>query len=414
MTGWWWKLSNIKVLKFGGTSVGNVGRIRHVAGVIAEAANSEKVVVVVSAMGGTTDYLMRLAKQCSKTPEKRELDLLLSTGEQVSIALLAMTLNDLGIKAKSLTAQQIGIFTESKHTNARIIDIKKENILEQLRENDALIVAGFQGITEHGDVTTLGRGGSDTTAVALAAQIEALECDIYTDVDGIYTSDPRVVPEAALLDRVSYSEVLEMARLGARVIHSRAVELARVYNVDLRIRNTFKPGEPGTLITGGDMEIFRSISAVAVDKDQAAVAIMNVPDQPGIAGKIAQALASRNIGLDMIMQSFHPSSGHNSITFTVQDDALDEIGEVMESLKSELGASDVQTDPDCAKVSLIGAGLMEQPDIPARLFNALGEAGINIKLISSSEAKISCIVARKDADEAARQIHAAFELATHK
>lgn len=405
-------MTDVRVLKFGGTSVGNVGRIRHVAGVIADASSRGKVVVVVSAMGGTTDYLTRLARQCSKNPEKRELDLLLSTGEQVSIALLSMTLNDLGIKAKSLTAQQIGIFTESKHTNARIIDIKKENILNHMEENDALIVAGFQGITESGDVTTLGRGGSDTTAVALAAQIEAVECDIYTDVDGIYTSDPRIVPDAALLDRVSYAEVLEMARLGARVIHSRAVELARVYNVNLRIRNTFKPGEPGTLITGGDMEIFRSISAVAVDKDQAAIAIMNVPDQPGIAGKVAQALASRSIGLDMIMQSFHPSSGHNSITFTVQEDSLDDTLEVMKDLKAELGASDVQSDPDCAKVSLIGAGLMEQPDIPARLFNALGEARINIKLISSSEVKISCIVAREDAEEAARQIHAAFELST--
>ncbi|MEZ4489081.1 MAG: aspartate kinase [Cyanobacteriota/Melainabacteria group bacterium] len=403
-------MTEIKVLKFGGTSVGNVGRIRHVAGVVADACAHGKVIVVVSAMGGTTDYLTRLARQCSKTPRKRELDLLLSTGEQVSIALTAMTLSDLGIEAKSLTGQQVGIFTESKHTNARIVEIKEDVLRKHLADNDALIVAGFQGVNAAGDVTTLGRGGSDTTAVALAAQIKAIECDIYTDVDGIYTADPRIVPDAALLDRVSYNEVLEMARLGAKVIHSRAVELARVYSVNLRIRNTFKPDHQGTLITGGDMEIFRSISAVAVDKNQAAIAIMNVPDQPGIAGKVARALADESIGLDMIMQSFHPTSGHNSITFTVHEEALDDTIRVMNSLKTELGASDVQTDSDCAKVSLIGAGLMEQPDIPARLFDALGQAGINIKLISSSEVKISCIVSREDAVAAAQAIHKAFEL----
>lgn len=334
----------------------------------------------------------------------------MSTGEQVSIALTAMTLSDLGVEAKSLTGQQVGIFTESKHTNARIVEIKEDVLRKHLADNDALIVAGFQGVNAAGDVTTLGRGGSDTTAVALAAQIKAIECDIYTDVDGIYTADPRIVPDAALLDKVSYNEVLEMARLGAKVIHSRAVELARVYSVNLRIRNTFKPDHQGTLITGGDMEIFRSISAVAVDKNQAAIAIMNVPDQPGIAGKVARALADESIGLDMIMQSFHPTSGHNSITFTVHDEALEDTIRVMNNLKTELGASDVQTDSDCAKVSLIGAGLMEQPDIPARLFDALGQAGINIKLISSSEVKISCIVSREDAVAAARAIHKAFEL----
>lgn len=404
-------MPELKVMKFGGTSVGSTSRMRHVAGIVAEACKRGKVIVVVSAMGGTTDYLVKLAKQCSPHPVKRELDLLLSTGEQVSIALLSMILSDMGVAAKSLTGPQIGIFTESIHTNARIVDINRDGIMSRLEDFDALIVAGFQGVNSEGDVTTLGRGGSDTTAVALAAATGA-GCDIYTDVDGIYTADPRLVPDAVLLPRVSYNEVLEMSRLGAKVLHPRAVELARQYNVDLRVRNTFKPDNEGTLIAGGNMEIFRAISSVAVDKDQAAVAIMDVPDQPGIAGKIAAALASQNIGIDMIMQSFHPSIGHNSLTFTVHQDVLDDTIEVLNKLKDELKARDVQVDSDCAKVSLVGAGLMEQPDIPARLFKSLGDGGINIKLISSSEVKISCIVGRKEAEKAALIIHEAFELDT--
>ncbi|MBZ0184710.1 MAG: aspartate kinase [Candidatus Obscuribacterales bacterium] len=403
-------MDELRVLKFGGSSVASAGRIRHVAGIVSDACKNGKVIVVVSAMGGTTDYLLKLARQCSPQPVKRELDLLLSTGEQVSIALLAMTLNDMGVAAKSLTGPQVGILTESIHTNARIVDIKKQAILDRLENFDALIVAGFQGVNSEGDVTTLGRGGSDTTAVALAAAVNAVVCDIYTDVDGIYTADPRVVPDAVLLARVSYAEVLEMSRLGAKVIHPRAVELARQYSVNLRVRNTFKPQESGTLIAGGEMEIFRAISSVAVDKDQAAVAIMDVPDQPGIAARIAGALAAQNIGIDMIMQSFHPTIGHNSLTFTVHQDVLADTRVVLEKLKGELRARDVQVDSDCAKVSLIGAGLMEQPDIPARLFAALGGGGINIKLISSSEVKISCIVARAESERAALIIHEAFDL----
>lgn len=400
----------IKVLKFGGTSVKSIGRIEHVAGIVAECAKKYKVIVVVSAMGDTTDYLIKLARSCSATPEKRELDLLLSTGEQVSIALLAIRLHDQGIRARSLTGGQVGIFTESIHTNARIVDIRKETLERQLEENDVLVVAGFQGVTESGDITTLGRGGSDTTAVALAAAVDAVGCDIYTDVDGIYTTDPNLVKNASLLRKLSYGEVLEMARLGAKVLHPRAVELARQYDVKLRVRNTFKPEDEGTLIVGGEMEIFRAISSVAIDKDQAAVAIMDVPDQPGIAGKITHALAKKNIGVDMIVQSFHPSMDHNSITFTVSEDALDDTVKVLEELKASLGARIVQVDPDCAKVSLIGAGLVEQPDIPARMFSTLGENKINIKMISTSEMKLSCIVSRKEADQAAKLIHEAFEL----
>ncbi len=402
--------NEIQVLKFGGTSVKSIGRIEHVAGIVADCAKQSKVIVVVSAMGDTTDYLLKMAKSCSSSPAKRELDLLLSTGEQVSIALLAMKLQDMGLQACSLTGGQVGIFTESIHTNARIVDIRKETLADRLKDNDVLVVAGFQGVTETGDITTLGRGGSDTTAVALAAAVNATGCDIYTDVDGIYTTDPNMVKNASLLRQVSYGEVLEMARLGAKVLHPRAVELARQYDVKLRVRNTFKPEDKGTLIVGGDMEIFRAISSVAIDKDQAVVAIMDVPDQPGVAGKITNSLAKRNIGIDMIVQSFHPSMEHNSITFTVSSDVLDEAVSVLEDIAKQLGARSVQVDGDCAKVSLIGAGLVEQPDIPARMFTTLGENKINIKMISTSEMKLSCIVSRDSAEKAARLIHEAFEL----
>lgn len=407
------KSNSVTVLKFGGTSVKSIGRMSHVAGIIAGAAKHHKVIVVASAMGDTTDYLIKMAKQCSSNPNKRELDRLLSTGEQMSISLLAITLNQMGLSARSLTGRQVGIFTESVHTNARIVDIDKDKLRQYFEDTDVLVVAGFQGVDELGDVTTLGRGGSDTTAVALAAAFDAESCDIYTDVDGIYTSDPNAIPNATLLKQVSYGEVLEMARLGAKVLHPRAVELARQYHVKLRVRNTFKPEHQGTLIyqtEGEEMEIFRAISAVAVDKDQAAVAIMDVPDQPGIAGKITAELARKNIGVDMIVQSFHPTIGHNSITFTVSSDNLDDTITVLEHLKKELGARQVEVDADCAKVSLIGAGLVEQPEIPAKFFTTLGDNSINIKMISTSEMKISCIVSRGAADNAASLLHSTFEL----
>lgn len=409
-------MSEVMVLKFGGSSVKSLARIEHVARTISEEITKHggskkcKMIAVVSAMGDTTDFLLRMARHCSPTPEKREVDMLLSTGEQVSIALLSIRLIELGIKTKSLTGGQVGIFTENIHNNARIVDIKTDAIMRELEDYSVLVVAGFQGVTESGDVTTLGRGGSDTTAVALAAAVKAKGCDIYTDVDGIYTTDPNLITKAALLRTVSYGEVLEMARLGAKVLHPRAVELARQYGVKLRVRNTFKPEDKGTLIQGGDMEIFRAISAVAIDKDQAVVAIMDVPDQPGIAGKITKALASRNIGIDMIVQSYMPSVGYNSITFTVNIDALDETKEVLEDIKKALGAREVLVDSDCAKVSLIGAGLVEQPDIPARMFTTLGDNRINIKMISTSEMKVSCIVSRAAAEQAARLVHDAFEL----
>lgn len=404
-------MSDITVVKFGGTSVKSIGRIQHVCEILAGFATKKKVLAVVSAMGDTTDYLLKLAKQCAPQPDKRELDLLLSTGEQISIALVAMTLRQLSVTAKSLTGSQVGIFTETVHTRARIIDIKSETIARAFETNDVVIVAGFQGVTNEGEITTLGRGGSDTTAVALTAAVGAKECDIFTDVDGIYTADPNKISNARLLQRISYGEVLEMARLGAQVLHPRSVELARQYGIKLRVRNTFKPDHQGTVIDGGgDMELFRTISGVAVDEDQASVAIMDVPDQPGIAGKVTQALADHSISIDMIMQSFHPTIGLNSIAFTVNDSDLDQTIHILKELKEQLGAKEVVADAQSAKVSLIGAGLTGQPSIAARLFSTLGSNSINIKMISSSEMKITCVVNRSQAQTAARLIHEAFEL----
>ena len=404
-------MNECAVVKFGGTSVKNIGRIQHVADILKGISRTKKVLAVVSAMGDTTDFLVKLSKQASENPDKRELDMLLATGEQISIALLCMVLKDSGVRAKSLTGNQVGIFTETVHTRARILDINSERLETAFKDNDVLVVAGFQGVTVDGDITTLGRGGSDTTAVALAAAIKASECDIYTDVDGIYTTDPNKIATASLLPRISYGEVLEMARLGAQVLHPRAVELARQYNVKLRVRNTFKPENPGTSIdAGGDMEIFRAISGVVVDEDQATVAIMDVPDQPGIAGKVTQALADQNIAIDMIMQSVHPSAGLNSMTFAVADADLAQTIKILDELKAQLGAKEVKADPDCAKVSLIGAGLCGQPWIPALLFSTMGKNGINIKMISSSEMKICCVVSREQAPKAAKLIHDAFEL----
>ncbi len=400
---------NISVVKFGGTSVKNIARIQHVAELIDKRRADGKVLAVVSAMGDTTDYLLKLAGQCTKTPDRRELDSLLSTGEQISITLLAIVLKGMGITARSFTAYQVGIFTESVHSKARIVDVKTETLQKAFESCDVVVVAGFQGVTDDGDITTLGRGGSDTTACALAAAVGADVCDIYTDVDGIYTADPNVIPSAKLLSRVSYAEVIEMARLGAQVIHPRAVELARQYKVKMRVRNTFKPNHEGTVIDGGeDMEIYRTISGVATDKDQACVSIMDVPDKPGIAGKIMRKLADNHIVIDMIMQAFHPTAGHNNITFTVGATDLDQTIGTLESMKDELGAKEVVADPDIAKVSLIGAGLAGQPGIAATVFSAFGAAGINIKMIATSEMKLTCVVSSADADRAAAIMHESF------
>jgi aspartate kinase len=399
------------VLKFGGTSVKSAARIKNVARIIANAAETDPVVVVVSAMGDTTDYLVKLGQQISRTPNKRELDMLLATGEQISIALVAMSLNELGKKAISMTGGQLGILTESVHAAARIVDIKTDGIQRYLDDGYIVVAAGFQGVTESGDVTTLGRGGSDTTAVALAAALKARACDIYTDVSGVYTTDPNLVPTARLLKEISYEEMLEMARVGAQVLHPRAVELARKHKLPVRVRNTFDPDAEGTILRGADeMEIYRPVSGVTVDRNQARVVILKVPDQPGIAGKIFGLLADQHINVDMIIQAFHPQSSVNDITFTIKGDDLATARKVMEEVKTTIGAEDVLTDEDVAKVSIVGAKLMDTPDIAARMFGELGRNGINIKMISTSDIRISCVINDSDAEKAVRLVHDLFHL----
>ncbi|MEK6302077.1 MAG: aspartate kinase [Acidobacteriota bacterium] len=399
------------IQKFGGTSVKSVARIKNVASIVARAARNDSVVVVVSAMGDTTDYLVKLAKQTNGTPPRRELDALLATGEQISIALLAMALNEQGASAVSLTGAQLGITTESVHTAARIVDINTDRIRRCLDHGSIVVAAGFQGVTEEGDTTTLGRGGSDTTAVALAAALDASACDIFTDVSGVYTADPNIVPSARLMKQISYEEMLEMARAGSQVLHPRAVELARKHKIKVRVRNTFDPANPGTTVTGADeMEIYRPVSGVTVDRDQARLAILKVPDRPGVAGEVFGALARRRVSVDMIIQAFHEGRSVNDITFTIKRGDLENARAALEEVSASVGAEAVLADEDVAKVSIIGASLMDQPDVAARMFAALGEAGVNIKMISTSELRISCVVSDRDAERAVKVVHDLFHL----
>ena len=399
------------VQKFGGTSVKSIARIKNVASLVARAAEQDPVVVVVSAMGDTTDYLVKLAHQASDAPNRREYDALLATGEQISIALVAMALNQKGVRAVSMTGAQLGIITESVHTAARIVDIKTERLRRHLDEGQVVVAAGFQGTTPEGDTTTLGRGGSDTTAVALAAALGARICDIFTDVSGVYTADPNIVSSARLLKEVSYEEMLEMARVGAQVLHPRAVELARKHKLPLRVRNTFDPDHEGTILRGaGEMEIYRPVSGVTVDRNQARLAILKVPDRPGVAGEIFGALAEHNISVDMIIQAFHQDRSVNDITFTIKRGDLAAARTALEEVAARVGAEGVLADEDVAKVSIIGASLMDQPDVAARMFRTLGREGINIKMISTSEIRISCAVSERDAERAVTVVHDLFHL----
>jgi aspartate kinase len=399
------------VLKFGGTSVKTAARIKNVASIAARASERDPVVVVVSAMGDTTDYLVKLGLQISRSPNKRELDMLLATGEQISIALVAMALNELGKKAISMTGAQLGILTESVHTTARIVDIKTEGIQKYLDEGYIVVAAGFQGITPEGNITTLGRGGSDTTAVALAAALKARVCDIYTDVNGVYTADPNTVPTARLLKEVAYEEILELARVGAQVLHPRAVELARKHKLPVRVRNTFDPEAEGTILRGADeMEIYRPVSGVTVDRHQARVAVLQLPDKPGIAGEIFTALAEHHISTDMIIQAFHRDRSVNDITFTIKRDDLETVEKVMQEVATRVGAEGVLADADVAKISIVGAKLMDTPDVASRMFAELGRQGINIKMISSSDIRISCAISDNDAEKAVRAVHDLFHL----
>lgn len=404
-------MNNIVVQKFGGTSVADPEKIKNVTrAILKEHKSGNKVVVVVSAMGKTTDYLTKLAKDISNSPNRREMDMLLSSGEQVSIALLTMAIQEAGCSAISLLASQVGIMTESVHSNARIVDIKTDRLEKHLNEDKVIVVAGFQGITPEGEITTLGRGGSDTSAVAMAAALKAQRCDIYTDVNAIYTADPRIVPKAGRLDEVSYSEMLELARVGAKVLHPRSVETAKQFNVPLRLRSSFELEDPGTLVIGDEkMELYRPVTGVAADLKQVRIAILRVPDKPGIAAMVFGALSSNNISVDMIIQSIEEEKVNN-IAFTIDESDLNNTISVLERVRKEINASEIVIDNNIAKVSIVGAGMIDKPGIAAGMFDSLSTAGVNIKMISTSEVKISCLVDREKAEEAVQAIHKKFEL----
>ena len=402
----------IIVQKFGGTSVADPEKIKNVAkAVIREKNNGNDVIVVVSAMGHTTDYLVKLAKDITPTPDSREMDMLLATGEQVSIALLAMAIQAQGYKAVSMNAMQVGIITECIHTKARIVDIKTNKLKQHLDEGKIIVVAGFQGVTPDGEITPLGRGGSDTSAVAIAGALQAERCDIYTDVEGVYTTDPRIVPKATKLDEISYEEMLELAHVGANVLHPRSVETAKQFKVPMRVRSTFKLDDLGTYITGvEDMEIYKPVAGVASDLSQIRIVICEVPDKPGNAAKIFEALSKDDVSVDMIIQSYGRSDDTNDIAFTVDASDYDKTMSIVKNVIKEIGASGVLVDEDIAKVSIVGAGMVDRPGIAASMFKALAESGINIKMISTSEIKISCLVEKNQSNAAIAALHTAFNL----
>ena len=404
---------DIIVQKFGGTSVADVEKIKNVArAVIREKENGNDVVVVVSAMGHTTDHLVKMAKDLNPNPSAREMDMLLSTGEGVSIALLAMAIQAQGYEAESLNAMQIGIHTENIHMKARITDIDTTRLERDLAQGKIIVVAGFQGVTEGNEITTLGRGGSDISAVALAAALKAKRCDIYTDVEGVYTTDPRIVPTASRLEEISYGEMLELAQAGANVLHPRSVETAKVFGVPLRVRSSFKLDNLGTLVLGVDeMEINRAVAGIAADLSQARIVVCDVPDKPGAAAAVFTALADSNISVDMIIQSYADKVANtNDIAFTICADDVKEATEVLNKLKEKWHFSKVEANTDIAKISAVGAGMIGRPGIASKMFQALADADINIRMIATSEIKISCLVSKEDTKKAIKVLHDVFEL----
>jgi aspartate kinase len=398
------------VQKYGGTSVGDATRIRRVAArVAATRLAGNDVVVVVSAMGDTTDDLVALARRVSPDPPPRELDMLLTAGERISMALLAMAIHDLGVTAKSFTGSQAGIITDTLHGKARILDVRAGRISEALRQGHVVIVAGFQGVSTEHDVTTLGRGGSDTTAVALAAALGAHACEIYTDVDGVYTADPRVVPAARKLHALSYEEMLEMAACGAGVLVLRCVEYARRYGIVLHVRSSFTDA-PGTWVREEDERMEKAIiSGVPHDTSEAKVTIVRVPDKPGIAARAMRAIAERGVNVDMIVQNVS-HGGTTDISFTVPKTDLATALLVLDGVRLEVGAEEVVADEDIAKVSLVGAGMKSSPGVAAAMFEALADAGVNIEMISTSTIRISCVIRAADVGVAVRAIHDRFRL----
>ena len=403
----------VLVMKFGGSSVADPDKIKNVARRLVEAHRSGRSLVgVVSAMGETTDQLADLAARVSDRPHPREMDMLLSTGERVTCALAAMVINDLGHEAISLTGSQAGIVTDSGHTKARIIEVKADRIRRGLDDGKIVLVAGFQGVSQESlDVTTLGRGGSDTTAVALAAALGADVCEIYTDVAGVYSADPRIVPDARKLSVVTFEEMLEMAASGAGVLQLRSVEYARNHGVTIHCRSSFEDG-PGTVVQDEDLTMERPlVTAVTHSTAEARITITGLPDVPGIAGRVLTALADANINVDMIIQNEPQSEGHLAdMSFTVPRDDVAEARAALDPLKAELGFGEVQSDDRMGKVSIVGAGMKSHPGVAAKTFTVLGEAGVNIEMISTSPIKISCVVREEHVADAVRRLHTAFEL----
>ncbi|MBU0594464.1 MAG: aspartate kinase [Gammaproteobacteria bacterium] len=400
------------VQKYGGTSVGDPERIKNVAHRVARFQSmGHQVVVVVSAMSGETNRLIALAKSVQAHPDPRELDVMVSTGEQVTIALLAMTLKEIGVKAKSYTGAQVRIVTDNAHTKARILSIDEANIRADLNEGHVVVVAGFQGVDENGNITTLGRGGSDTTGVALAAALKADECQIYTDVDGVYTTDPRIVPEARRLATITFEEMLELASLGSKVLQIRSVEFAGKYKVKLRVLSSFEEGGDGTLITFEDDDNMEKaiISGIAFNRDEAKITVLGVPDKPGIAYQILGPVAEANIDVDMIIQNVG-ADGSTDFTFTVHRNEYAKAIEILRKVQTHIGAREVSGDDKIAKVSVVGVGMRSHVGIASAMFRTLAEEGINIQMISTSEIKISVVIDEKYLELAVRVLHKAFNL----
>ncbi|WP_099191351.1 aspartate kinase [Tepidibacter mesophilus] len=403
-------MENIIVQKYGGSSVGSIDRIKNVAKQVVKAKYSNnKVVVVVSAMGNTTNELIEKAMNVNKNPSSREMDMLLSTGEQMSISLLAMAIQELNEEVVSLNGYQCKILTDDKHKKARIMDIDSTRIKKELEQGKIVIVAGFQGVSQSNDITTLGRGGSDTTAVALASVLNASKCEIYTDVDGVYTSDPRIIKGAKLLDRISYDEMLELASLGAKVLHPRCVELARKYRIPLVVKSSFNNKCKGTEIMEANNVEKVLIRGVSLDESIAKVSILEVPDEPGISYKLFNELSNNNIQVDMIIQNINREN-INDISFTVKTEDLKDVQTISSELKNKINAKDLVIDKSVSKISIVGTGIAGNSNVASIFFKSLYELGVNIQMISTSEIKISCIIDNKKGREALQYVNQKFKL----
>ena len=398
------------VQKFGGSSVADAEKIMNVARRVAASAPGNQMIVVVSAMGKTTDGLLTLSRQISSSPDLREMDMLLSAGEQVTIALVTLALQSLGLKARSFTGPQVGMRTDHSHTQARITQIDGDRVRRALDAGAIAVVAGFQGLSDEDEITTLGRGGSDLTAVALAAALKADVCEIYTDVDGVYTADPNIVPDARKLARVAYDEMLELASLGAKVLQTRSVEFAKKYGVTVHVRSTFRP-EPGTLVTREETGMEQAVvTGVTHDRSQAKISILRVPDRPGIAARVFGAISARSIVVDMIVQNIS-QDGYTDMSFTLpRGDHARAVAELSEVVR-EIGARGIVHDERVAKVSIVGVGMRSHSGVASTMFATLAREGINIQMISTSEIAVSCVIEDKYAELAVRTLHDAFDVA---